>query len=511
MNRAFAVTPIAVAACLTLAALLPVAFVLWRGLAFAARVLERDTDVLLTTLLLVGAGTLLCVIVGGGLALLVYTAGLPRWADALVGVPYLVPPFIGATAWIAALEAGNPVTGSRIVPVYGVAGILLAWTTHYAPLAYLLIKAALEAQSPSYAQAARVHGLRAWHTLKRVTLPLATPGVFGATVLVALTLLGNFGVPQVLGLPERVYTLATLTYARLLNPTLDNPLGAASGVAMVLVLASLPALALRANVATSTPSLGERPRAARAWALAGVALWFAVAAVLPLLSLVILAFKPAYSAGVTLEHFQNAFSLSQVRVGLGNSLLLAVVSAFLAAGLGLLLALVEPRSPTVRLLNRALSLSYLLPGAIVALGFILAYGGLRGFYATPMILFAAYLVRFVTPGLENARSGLMARGRTLELAARVHGLNAHTAFWRVTLPLLRPFLVATVLLVFPLALSEITLSSILYAPGAETVGVAVLGLLNEGDLRSAAAVALVLVLLSLPTLLVSRRVAGSGA
>ena len=132
-------------------------------------------------------------------------------------MPYLVPPFIGATAWVTALEAGNPFTGERINPIYGATGILLAWTTHYAPLAYLLVKATLETQSPSYAQAARVHGLSAFGTLTRVTLPLAAPGVVSATVLLALTVLGNFGVPQVLGLPERVYTLATLTYARLLK------------------------------------------------------------------------------------------------------------------------------------------------------------------------------------------------------------------------------------------------------------------------------------------------------
>jgi iron(III) transport system permease protein len=496
---------------LAVAALLPVGVVVWRGVPFAGRVLERDVDVLVTTLLLVGAGTLLCILIGGGLALLAYQAQLPRWADALVGVPYLIPPFIGATAWIAALEPGNPFTGSRILPMYGAAGIILAWTTHYAPLAYLLVKATLEAQSASYAQAARVHGLGAWRTLTRVTVPLAAPGVLAATVLVALTLLGNFGVPQVLGLPERVYTLATLTYARLLNPTLADPLGASSGVAVVLVLAALPALFLRTTAGGGTPSLGERPSSARGWAMAAVIAWFALAAVVPLGSIVILAFKPAYSTGVTFEHFQGAFALTQVRVGLQNSIVLALSSAFLAAVLGLLLALAERGSRTVRFLNRAVALSYLLPGAILALGFILAYGGVRGFYATPLILAAAYLVRFLTPGLENARAGLMARGESLELAARVHGVTRWTAFWRVTLPLLRPFLVATVLLVYPLALSEITLSSILYAPGAETVGVAVLGLLNEGNLRAAAAVALVLIALSLPTLLVSRRVAGGGA
>ena len=105
MNRFYA-------ALLALAGLLPIGFVLWHGIPSAPRVLIRDADVLLSTALLVGAGTLLCLAVGGGLALLVWQAQLPRWADALIAVPYLVPPFIGATAWIAALEAGNPFTGN---------------------------------------------------------------------------------------------------------------------------------------------------------------------------------------------------------------------------------------------------------------------------------------------------------------------------------------------------------------------------------------------------------------
>ena len=504
MNRFYA-------ALLALAGLLPIGFVLWHGIPSAPRVLIRDADVLLSTALLVGAGTLLCLVVGGGLALLVWQAQLPRWADALVAVPYLVPPFIGATAWIAALEAGNPFTGQRIIPIYGATGILLAWTTHYSPLAYLLVKATLETQSPSYAQAARVHGLNAFRTLTHVTLPLSAPGVVSAAVLLGLTLLGNFGVPQVLGLPERVYTLATLTYARLLNPTLESPLSSASGVAVVLIVLALPAFLGRGGREVSAASLGEQPASGRGGlARAAVGLWFVVAALIPLLSIVILAFKPAYSAGVTLEHFSGAFALEQVRVGLRNSLILALLSAVLAAGLGLLLALAERSSRFVRIVNRAVALSYLLPGAILAIGFILAYGGVRGFYATPLILFVAYIVRFLTPGLQNARAGLELRGDALELAARVHGVPPRMAFWRVTWPLLRPFLIATVLLVYPLALSEITLSSILYAPGSETVGVAVLGLLNEGNLRGASAVALALIALSLPTLLVSRRVAGGG-
>ncbi len=490
---------------LALASLLPIGFVLARGWDSFLAVLTQESDVLLTTFGLVGIATVLCLLLGGGLALLVFEAQLPRWTDILVLLPYLIPPFIGATAWLSALGAGNPFTGNTILNLYGWSGILLAWTSHYSPLAYLLVRASLESQSASYSQAARVHGLTAWQTRLKVTLPLARPGFTAAGVLLALTLLGNFGVPAIMGFPAKVYTLATLTYARLLNPTLENPLSAASGVAMLLCLVALPALALRSADSNTTPSLGERPAQATHWAWLAVGLWFLVSSLIPLLSIGFLALKPAYTNGLTLEHYRLAFGLSQVQNGLRNSLFLAISAAMLTAGLGVLLAYGERSSRLVALLNRAMSLSYLLPGTILALGFILAYGGIQGFYATPWILFCAYVLRFLTPSLQSARSGLESRGDALEFAARVHGLPHSLAFWRVVLPLLRPYLVATILTVYPLALAEITLSSILYAPGAETIGVAVLGLLNEGQLRAAAAVATLLIALSLPTLLLSKR------
>lgn len=486
--------------------LAPIGLVLGRGLGFTPAVLARDLDVLGSTLGLVGLGVGLCLLVGGGLALIAFEAGLPRLADSLVVAPYLVPPFIGAAAWLAALGAGNPLTGLPILNVYGWGGILLAWTTHFAPLAFLLVKAALEGQAAHHAQAARVHGLGAGHTLLVVTLPLARPGVVAAAALLFLTLLGNFGVPAVLGFPAKVYTLSTLAYARLLNPTLAEPLGAASGAALVLVVVALPALLVRPRAAGGPASLGERLPQARALAWAAVGTWTLVALVLPLASVLALALRPAYSSGLTLEHYRAALALPTVGAGLRHSLLLALGAGLLAAGLGLAVALAERAGRPARLAGRLLAVPYLLPGTILALGFVLAWAPTAA-YGTPLVLALAYVSRFLAPGAEAARSGLAARGGALELAARVHGVPAGLAFRRVTLPLLRPYLAASFLIVYPLALSEITLSAILYAPGAETAGVAVLGLLNEGNLRGAAAVATVLLALSAPALLVPRRTA----
>lgn len=501
---------------LTLAVLLPLVAVLVRGLPSAASVLARDWDVVLTTLGLVLAGTALSVVLGGGLALLSWLARLPAWTDALLAGAYLVPPFIGATAWLAALGPGNVFTGRPLLPMYSAAGILLAWTTHYAPLAYLLIRVTLAGQGDLPALAARVHGLGARQTLIRVTLPLAARGVGAATTLVALSLLGNYGVPAVLGFPAKIYTLATLAYARLLNPSLADPLSAASGVAWLLVVLALPAL-IRRRGGAGPDAISELPLPVpaplRVMAWSATLLWTALAVVLPLLALVLVAFQPAYTGGFTMQNFHDAFALGTVRRGLLNSVLLALGTAALCAFLGLILARAGQSSAgqnasgqtsrLIRVCLGLLSLPYLLPGTLLALGMILVFGG-TPLYATPLFLTLAYLARFISPGLTNTRAALSSSLSQLEFAAGVHGLSPLRRFWLIAFPLIRPHLVASFLVVYPLVLSEVTLSSLLYSPGAETAGVGVLNLLSEGNVRAAAALALVLLLLCLPTLLVPR-------
>jgi iron(III) transport system permease protein len=491
---------------LTVAALLPLLTVLLRGAPTVLSVLMRDLDVVWTTLWLVLTGTVLSVVLGGGLAVLTWLARLPRWTDALLAGGYLVPPFIGATAWLAALGPGNVLTGQTLFPMYSANGILLAWVTHYAPLAYLLLRATLSAQGDQPILAARIHGLSLSRALWHVALPLATRGLGATVTLVALSLLGNYGVPAVLGFPAKLYTLATLAYARLLNPGLQDPLAAASGVAWLLILLAIPAFFRRSGDTGEASGMSfplPVPPTLKRLAWGAVWLWTILAVALPLLALMLLAFQPAYTSGFTLGNFQALFQVDAARRGLINSVGLALGTALVCALLGLGLARVGQGSRLAERSLRLLNLPYLLPGTLLALGLILTLGR-TPLYATPLFLMVAYLLRFIAPGLENAQAALTPALSQLEFAAQVHGVSAWSRFRRIVLPLLGPQLVASFLVVYPLVLSEVTLSALLYAPGSETAGVNVLNLLSEGNLRGAAALAVILLLLGLPTLLVPR-------
>ncbi|GAB5602355.1 hypothetical protein FJNA_08800 [Thermus sp. FJN-A] len=440
-------------------------------------------DVALNSLLLSAGGTLLVLGVGLLLAFLALFGGVGRGLEALLLLSFYIPPFVTGMGVLFTLQGLG-------VRAYGTLGLLLAFTLHYAPMAYALLRPSLDPLLP-HLRAARVHGVRGWRRF-RVLLPPLLPALLATGGLVYLALLGNFGIPAVLGLPARVYVLPTLAYARLHSPLSPDPLGEAAALGLLLGLLALPALLLRRPPALeAAPAEGLTPSPL----YRGVFLLYALASLaLAAWGLLREALLNPYT-GALEPAFAEALALPLVRQGLLHSLLLALATATLT----LLLALALRPFPTaLARLRAALDLPYTLPGTLLALGLILLLAP-TPLYATPWLLLLAYLLGFSSLALRALEGGV--RVEQGVAAARVHGLPPWRAWLRVGYPLLRPQARAGFFLVFPLALAEITLSSLLYAPGAETVGVAVLSALNGGLYREAAALGLLLALLAASALL----------
>jgi len=143
---------------------------------------------LLLAILVGTAGTAL----GFAFALLAVRSNLPRWSeralDAVVLLPLISPPFTAAIALIFALGPRGllsyHVFGLTNVNIYGLSGTLLSETLTYFPIAYLTLKAVLANIDATLEDSAFSLGARRWRVFATVTLPLATPGVANAFLLV---------------------------------------------------------------------------------------------------------------------------------------------------------------------------------------------------------------------------------------------------------------------------------------------------------------------------------------
>lgn len=468
------------------------------------------------------AGTGLAAVLGTAVALLLALTDVrakPVLTFAFVA-PLMIAPQVTALAWAQVVGPQSPVLGALGLapppgtpnPLHSREGIALLFGIHHAPLVFLTVRAGLLALPPELVEAARVAGARPWRVLRTVVLPLLTPALASGIALAFVSAIGNFGIPALLGIPGGYTVLTTLIYQRLAG---FGPTVLAEVAALALLLVALAAagvmmqgwVARRRDVGAVALAPLAPPWRLGQWrhpVEAGAALLVAGLVVVPLAALVGSSLIPAQgiplSPGTaTLEHYRYVLAEhAATRRALRNSLLLAGGAALALMALAVLLGyfLAWRRTPLVRALDVAGELPYALPGVVLAVAMILLF--LRplpllgvALYNTPWIILAAYLSRFLTLALRPAVAGYLALDRALEEAARICGAGFALRVRRVLLPLVAPTAVAGAILVFLTALSELTVSALLWSSGSETLGVILFSFEQAGDSVSAAAVAVV--------------------
>lgn len=484
--------------------------------------------------------TALAGLLGTGLGLLVARTDLPGRSvfQGVLILPYLVPPFIGAMALLYVLgptglvnQAWMRLSGSPdpLVGIYGSGGIVLAMTLYKYPIAYLTVLAGLDRVDPALEEAARSSGAGPWRTMRDVTVPLVGPSIAAGMTLVFLSAMAEFGTPAILGFPAKYFVLATKIYATVLD--FDRPYNLHLAAALSLLLVAVAGLVLalqrwwfgeRGFALTAGPgraSVVPLGRARRWWGSA-VGLFVLLTSALPLAGVLLTALTRAYGRPLAmdnlgLENFRLLlFHLPAVWRAAGNSLLLAASAATICVVLALVVAYLQQR---VRLraggwLDALVTLPFAVPGTVLALAIVLAFlrpvFGLR-LYNTLGIILVAYVARFLALALRPIAAGLAQLHPALEEAARASGASLWRSLADVTVPLLRSGLFAAWLLAAVPALTELTLSVILWSAGNETIGVMAFNLHEEGKVLLSAALASLIVAISLGGHFLARTFAAS--
>ncbi len=171
--------------------------------------------VFLRTLELAGVGTLLTLAIGFPLAY--YIA---RWAKhktlllLLVIVPFWTSMLIRTYAWLIILDPSFAtfdalrwlgVVGEDVDILFTSKAVYIGVVYTYLPLMVLPIYAALERMDWSLVEAAQDLGDGPITAFRRVTLPLAGPGIVAGSLLVFIPLLGEYLNPVILGGDKTIY------------------------------------------------------------------------------------------------------------------------------------------------------------------------------------------------------------------------------------------------------------------------------------------------------------------
>ena len=106
------------------------------------------------------------------------------------------------------------------------------------PIAYLIIAPAMSAFDVSLEESSKVCGASNLRTLMRVTLPVLRPAILASAILVVVRSLASFAVPSVIGMPGRIYVLATHIY-QIISTGFAADYGKAAAVGMSALAASI--------------------------------------------------------------------------------------------------------------------------------------------------------------------------------------------------------------------------------------------------------------------------------
>lgn len=457
---------------------------------------------------------LLAVAVGTAFALLLDRTDLPgRTALRLLALsPMLMPPFVGAIAWLGILGPTSPVNlwwrerfGGPLWSIYGGDGVIMLLTVHSYPIAMLIVSAALRRIPSDLEQAARIGGAGPLRAVGAITLPLLRPALLSSFILVAVGNLADFGIPSIIGLPERYVTLATLVYRYLQSGTVDEPLAVVATIGVVLLVIAVLALVADALVGRrgweldASAAVIERVPLGAARVPAAVAIWIVVLGItmLPLAALLVQTLLrapgvPLMWENLTLDNLTKALTSQTALTGAANSVMLAGLAALICGvlGLGIGVVLARTRSRAARGLGAVATAPTAIPGIVIAVAWLVLAPSL-GLFNTPWLILVAYVTSFTALVVQAVAAPLSATPAVAEEAARIAGAGRLRALIDISCRMALPAAVSGAVIVAVTAVRELTLSVLLLSPGSQTLGVAIFNFQQAGAFNTASAWSLI--------------------
>jgi iron(III) transport system permease protein len=490
-------------------ALLPLVYLAIRAVGVESSALDflirpRTLTAIVATLALgalVGAGT---VAIGVPIAWLTTRTDLParRMWTILTAVPLALPSYVVGFAFLAFFGPRGtlqsllaPLGVERLPSIGGLFGAVLVLTLVSFPYVTLATRAALLRLDPAVEESARLLGDRRMTVFRRVTLPVLVPAIVAGALLAVLYALSDFGAVSLL----QFDSLSRVIYLQY-GATFDRSLAAILALVLVAMTFAITWGESRLRMRAGAYASLSRRRPPTVVHL-GRWRWPSIA-FLVLVSLLALAIPVGTVAWWLIRGLTQGEPLRLVVDIALDTFLVGAVAAILAVALSLPIALLAARyrSGLTRFIESSTYAGYALPGIVVALAMVfLATRTLPFLYQTLVLLVAVYAIRFMPQAVGGLRASLATSGPRLEEAGRTLGDGPIRAFAMLTVPYLRPAIVAGAALVFLTVVKELPLALLLAPIGFETLATEIWDAASSGFYARAAGPAALLLALSVGT------------
>ncbi|HIZ80223.1 MAG TPA: iron ABC transporter permease [Candidatus Lachnoclostridium stercorigallinarum] len=469
--------------------------------------------------------TVTALIVGVPMAYLMnrYNVWMKKYIHIFIIMSLMSPPFIGAYSWIMLFGRAGLVTaffedafGITLPSIYGRLGIILVFTFKLYPYVYLYTSGAMGSIDSSLEEAAENLGSSKLRRLFTVTIPVIIPSIAAGAIMVFMTSLADFGTPMLLG--EGYMVLPVLVYNEYMSEIGGNAY-LASALSVIVVLCSTTVLLVQKHLVSKKNYVMTAMRPPQEIEFHGIRRFLITLPValvtfigiLPQIVVIVSSFIKAdftgFIGGFSLDSYITIFN--RLGTNIKNTFLFSTIAIVFIIIIGMLISyiIVRQKGLAGQIMDMLIMFPFVIPGAVLGISLIVAFNKepliLTG---TAAIMIIAFVVRKLPYTVRSGSAFLQQMDPSVEEASINLGVSPMKTFFTLTARLMAPGILSGGILSWITCINELSSSVMLYGGKTSTISVAIYTEVVRNSYGTAAALATILTVSTVISLLIFLKV-----
>ena len=446
--------------------------------------------------------------------------------EVLFIISMMSPNFIGAYSWILLLGRNGSVTkflekalGINMPSIYGFAGMLLVFSLKLYPFIYIYVSGAVKKIDVALSEAAESLGCGGLKKVFTVIMPLITPTLVAAALLVFMNCMADFGTPALIGEGYRV--MPTLVYSEFVGESGGSANFAACMATIMIIITALVFFLQKWYINTKSFTMSSirpiQPKEPKGIFKVLIYLYIYLLAglsIIPQAMVVYTSFK-----ATRMQVFVDGFSLGSYKkvadkalAAVTNTYVFCFFAIVIIITLGMLIAYltVRRRSVLTSAIDSIAMFPYIVPGSVLGITLLIAFNHQPLMLAgTAFIIIISLVIRRLAYTLRSSSAILYQISPSMEEAAVSLGDTPAKSFVKVTAKMMLPGVASGAILSWITIINELSSSVMLYTSKTKTMSVAIYNEVIRASYGPAAALASILTLTTVISLLVFFKVSGS--
>ena len=422
-------------------------------------------------------------------------------------------PFIGAYSWVMLLGRSGLITkflagfGVKLGSIYGFDGILLVLSLKLFPLVVIYMNGAFQDIDNSLLEASANMGCTGVKRFFKVIMSLTMPTILAAALIVFMRAFADFGTPAIIG--EGYKTFPVLIYDSFLSEVGADYSFASAVSVLAIILTGVVFLfqkfatsRFKFNINSLHPVQRKKPKGVASFLMHAYCYILIIIAMLPQVFIIFDSFRDYKGQVVqgtfSLSNYQNAIRRLLGR-SIGNTFAISFSSLAIIIIIAVLISylVVRRSNPFNHAIDTISMLPYIMPGAVIGISLIIAFGGKHfSLVGTMTIMVIALTIRRMPYTSRSATATMMQIPISTEEAAISLGASKLKTFVQITIPQISSGIISGAILSFVSIITEVSSGIFLYNNRTITLTLSTYSAITLGSYGTASAFATITTLVT---------------